>query len=799
MEADPTPTTAAMGPSMQGESDGLWPVLSSTFDRIPIPILVTRLQDGVYLAANDAFLAVSGYTRNEIIGHPSTEVARWRDPEDRQRFAEQLRASGSLTGFEGEFLTKSGDVRRAIFSAAVVDRDGQPAAVVFARDITEEVAESERSTHITHWLRAIFDSSFDGVAIHVQGVIVEANDALATIFGYDTAEETIGLNVVQDLAAPEFRDVILQAVRSGAELPYVAEGLRKDGSRVTAELAGRTIEYRGQTARVSFVHDLTDLLAAQDAVRQAEERYRTIVENVPAVTYLWDPNSDAENAAAPFVSPQIERLTGYTVAEWQSSPGLWFRSIHPDDIDAIMATWCADVEARRPFHGVYRMMTKDGRTLWIRDEARPPSPDNPRDGQWQGVMYDITDRMATQQRLTAVSEIHQAILAATSPGDIARDALSHLRTAVGAFRAIALEIDIEADTVSMLAGAATDESFTPDVRTANAADIIDIALLQQGAVRRYDDILQTESRQFQGFRDEGVRSILTLPLIAHGTLIGLLSLMSKDVGAFSEQDERLATEIAGPLGLSLHQARLHEQVERSAAELSESLRDLRRADSARRDLLAQVVNAQEEERRRIASDIHDDSIQKLAAISLRLQTLRAHITDEGGTATLEKIEETVVTAIGRLRHLMFELIPPSLDRHGLGAALRAELDQTKAASGLDYELEDDLEQDLDVEVRTVAYRIAQEAIGNVRKHAAATKVSVRIVDHEGGALLQIRDDGLGISPDPESPTGHLGVTAMRERAQMAGGWLKVGPHNLGGTLVECWLPGAGQRNAPPPT
>jgi signal transduction histidine kinase len=146
-------------------------------------------------------------------------------------------------------------------------------------------------------------------------------------------------------------------------------------------------------------------------------------------------------------------------------------------------------------------------------------------------------------------------------------------------------------------------------------------------------------------------------------------------------------------------------------------------------------------------------------------------------------------AIGRLRRLLVELRPPSLDQAGLVPAIRQYLERMASETGVRVALSNDLSRDPPPDVRVIAYRIVQEALTNARKHAGATSVRVGIA-HEGqGLRLVIADDGVGFSPDrwAEKP-GHIGLSTMRERAEVAGGRLQIWSAEGSGTTVECWLP-----------
>ncbi len=217
----------------------------------------------------------------------------------------------------------------------------------------------------------------------------------------------------------------------------------------------------------------------------------------------------------------------------------------------------------------------------------------------------------------------------------------------------------------------------------------------------------------------------------------------------------------------------------------------------RRRLLAHLVHAQEEERRRIAGDIHDDSIQAMTAVSLRLQQLRKHIDDDAQLEQLAKLDEAVRESISRLRRMMFDLRPAALDRSGLVSALRALLERIGTESPIALTLNDKLGAEPSPEVRIEIYRICQEALVNARKHAAATHVDLTVQRVDNGVLGRVADDGAGFDlAAVEGLHGHLGLVAMRERAEIAGGWWKIDSRVGGGTTVEFWLPDGTDRPEP---
>ncbi len=228
---------------------------------------------------------------------------------------------------------------------------------------------------------------------------------------------------------------------------------------------------------------------------------------------------------------------------------------------------------------------------------------------------------------------------------------------------------------------------------------------------------------------------------------------------------------------------------RAERELAGSLERLRRTDAERRRLLGHLIRAREEERARIAGDIHDDPLQKVAALKYRLGPLRELADDPRQIDRLRVVDETIDHVIASLRNLLFQLRPRSLDDAGLAAALRELLRRIGEEASLTFAVHDEMETEPPPESRVVCYRIAQEAIANVRKHARASSVEVHLRSEDGGTRVRIRDDGRGFDPArvPLRP-GHLGLPDMRERAEIAGGWLRITSAPGAGTVVEFWVP-----------
>ncbi len=213
-----------------------------------------------------------------------------------------------------------------------------------------------------------------------------------------------------------------------------------------------------------------------------------------------------------------------------------------------------------------------------------------------------------------------------------------------------------------------------------------------------------------------------------------------------------------------------------------------------RRLLAHLVEAQERERRRIAWDVHDDSVQAMVAVAMRLQLLGKRVAADPAAAeyatALGQLDEAVRAAIVRLRNLIFWLRPPGIDGNGLVAALGSYLGEVVAGWGLAYSLRHEVDREPPPEAAITVFRIVQEALTNVRRHANATSVELSVSSVPGGLLVRVVDDGVGAGYPPEEPAGreHFGLMEMRERAETAGGWWTMRGVPGAGTTVEFWVP-----------
>ena len=244
-------------------------------------------------------------------------------------------------------------------------------------------------------------------------------------------------------------------------------------------------------------------------------------------------------------------------------------------------------------------------------------------------------------------------------------------------------------------------------------------------------------------------------------------------------------EVVGCLGFAVDVTEM-KMMER---DMEATVDELERANEQRSHLLRHLMRAETEERDRIASGIHDDSIQVMTSASMALDLLISQSQDQPTLEIARGARQLVGDAIRRLRNLVFELKPVELDQAGLATTLRLVLERLSLEAGFTYEIKDRLRGELPTPLRYLLYRILREAITNTGTHSRASKVVVGLEERDAGVLAYVTDDGVGLQGSVATDADHhFGLSDMQHRAAAAGGWCHVSTDGTHGTKVEVWVP-----------
>ncbi len=276
----------------------------------------------------------------------------------------------------------------------------------------------ERSGIEDSGYRLLFDAVADGVMLTAaDGTILDVNpEACALLERSHEEVVTAGRDTVFDASDPRLVAALEEQTRTGrfkGELRL----LRQDGTSFPAEVSFAA--YRGEFGDDKVVivfRDISERKEAEKKFREAETRFRTLVEQIPAVTYMEDVDDEDRSTDLLYASPQITAMFGYSPEEWMADPQLFPKLLHPDDRERVLAEDERTDETGEPFRVEYRQFTRDGRVIWVRDEAVLVMDENGRPRYWLGVLHDTTDQKRSEEELKESEERYKTFIEQSTEG-----------------------------------------------------------------------------------------------------------------------------------------------------------------------------------------------------------------------------------------------------------------------------------------------------------------------------------------------------------------------------------------------
>jgi signal transduction histidine kinase len=378
-------------------------------------------------------------------------------------------------------------------------------------------------------------------------------------------------------------------------------------------------------------------------------------------------------------------------------------------------------------------------------------------------LYEATTQWSSQ--LESLHEVGNALATETDLDRLLDLVARRLRDLLDA-RLVTVLLPAGADELRFVAVAVAGEAGAEDEllgQTMSRASSKSGRVFGRGRSERSDSVLDDPEVDHEVMRRFGARSGLWVPLVARSRTIGLIAAHDKQGpdARFSDNDLRLAETFASRAAL--------------AVDLSQRIA---------RDALRRVVDAQELERRRLARELHDETGQALTSILLGLKRLEETVEGDGSSAAIGDLRELVVATLQDVRRLAVELRPKVLDDFGLVPALERLTETFAEQTGILVRFESGLGGErLPPEVETALYRIVQESLTNIVKHARAQTISIAVTRKPGAVAVVVEDDGHGFDP-ADVREGGFGLEGMRERVGLLDGRLQVeSGEGVGTTLV----------------
>lgn len=477
--------------------------------------------------------------------------------------------------------------------------------------------------------------------------------------------------------------------------------------------------------------------------------------------------------ATTFVSPGVEAVLGYSPEEYLSGPEFRLGIVHPDDREAVKAAQQRADASGGQLAMEYRVLSKDGRLVWLRDEAVVVGDEDGRPPFWHGVMLDVTGQKRTELELEESEERFRALVQNSLDFGATLDAEEICAQLVRAAERVER---ISAATVTVWEG----DGQVAARAASGPEELLDLASTDPEVVAaREGAVADGEYRVFRVGAPGGELTGACLPFKGHGRVAGVLEVYGFDPPADGKVSAFLES-LVNQAATALENARLY-------AELEERERRLQ-------ELLAKLLGAQEEERRRVAYEVHDGLAQVAAAAHQHLQAFARRNAPEREEvrAELNLVVKLVRRTVTDARRIIANLRPTALDDFGLSAAVSLEVEKLQE-EGYEVEYIDEVgEERLPDACEITLYRIAQESIANLRKHADTERVKVEIRRSGDEAHLEVKDWGSGFEPEEVSagsgPGERVGLVGMRERAGMLGGMLEIRSAPGEGTAVVATIP-----------
>jgi PAS domain S-box-containing protein len=533
--------------------------------------------------------------------------------------------------------------------------------------------------------------------------------------------------------------------------------------------------------------DITAQRMQDVALHELTESLRGVFEASPLAISVLEPDGRVRHW-----NPAAEVMFGWTAAEVVGKP---LPTLPPDQLERFRETKARTLAGESLAGLETTRLRKDGSRIDVSVSTAPLVGEDGAITAWLGVIDDITDRRRADEerrialdrqlrlatRLELLHQIDLDVLSSASIDEMAKRTLDHLCLLIPFDRGSVAVIDPETGRLSYAAvRSAPGMVMEPDLATtipdALARELLarDVLVIDDLEAASLDTPFATASLRI------GIRSVVLTSLRSEAGQMGSLILSSRRTGAFDEEAADIAKEVGRELAIAIGQARMRETLADRACELE-------RLAEERRQMLHRIVRTQEEERERVALELHDGLGQLLTSISLFASDLEHEVAAEA-KPRVRRVNDLVRRAIGDSRQLVWSLRPPELERLGLVPALRRLAGETSMP-----ELTVDLHEELgDVrlapESEAVVYRVVQEAVHNALKHAGASAISILLRRTNGQLTTLVEDNGRGFDPAAVPPDRGLGLIGMRERAELVEGALVVESASEAGTRVRLMVP-----------
>jgi PAS domain S-box-containing protein len=557
------------------------------------------------------------------------------------------------------------------------------------------------------------------------------------------------------------------------------------------------------TAVAGIAADVTDLKQAEQLVREHQERLNLaqVAANMGTFEHILD-------GGVLHWSPAMEQLYGLAVGSFDGHYESWLRMVHPEDRARVELEQARALCGKEEFKTEHRIIRPDGTVRWIKSMSKIFCDDSGKPERLVGISMDITDQKKAQEAITFSNErlglIAQVTAAVVASRPLPQEMHKLAEQVMRAFGFDACVIrTLQKDKLELLASAGILDANLQYALPANT-EVFQTLAASRNALFIPNAMEHPDIRRFLAQMSPEYRflSYAGAPLLVHDQMVGILGIYSKKtVPSFSETDLGHLQIVANHIAVAIVNDRLFEEVQRQTDQLAQQVREREQTEEALKQTTEQLqtlsrrlLEMQEAERRHIARELHDEIGQALTTLKINLQAVHRIPDVHHASPRLVDSIAIVDRTLRQVRNLSLDLRPSMLDDLGLSAALRWYADRQAQRAGLRIQFHAHGVEDtrLAPGLETSCFRIAQEALTNIVRHAHAASVKVELSQTDGFLHLTVHDDGVGFDLEKARSQlqdgASLGLLGMEERASLAGGRIDLKSAPQKGTEVHVWFP-----------
>jgi PAS domain S-box-containing protein len=758
---------------------------------VPDAISITTLKDGTFIDVNDAYEELSGFTRQEIIGRSVFDLSVWADPDERDKVIKNLKEKGRIRDMEFCFPHRSGEIRDCLSSAEIIQVETEPCLLTVTKDITERKQAQENLQKYEH----IVSASADLLVFVDKDYIYQAvNDSYLNYFSKHR-EEVIGYSVSEVLGQDVFETRIkpnMDRCLSGQHLTYqIWIDYPTKGRRYMETHCAPFQESDGSISGVAVdIRDITEHQQAQEKLQRHNELSQALVKLQSEIISSEDPHSFFDNLLSILLSVTNSEygFIGGIQYDEKGTPSLTIHAItYISWDDEIQKLFDEDAPAGlvfRKLDNVFGRVVTTGETV-IANELKH----DPRNGGLPSE-YPALDAFLGLP-LHHGNDFIGMVGLSDRPGgydEIVVEELQPLLTTCANIIVDHHNIEKRREIEAQLKHAqriARLGFWDWDIITNKlywSDEIYRIFGYRPGKFKlSYDSFLETVHPDDRTLVEQKIYE--ALHNAAEYNLEHRIILPGDVIRFVYEQGEVEFDPAGKPVRMI---GTVKDITEHKLAEIR-----LQISHNRLRDLMRRIEAAREEERTTIARDIHDELGQNLTGLKMDLSWLLEHL-PKSWKKLPERIRsmiELVDTTVDYVRRLSSSLRPAMLDDLGLEAAIEWQLQGFKDRTNCQYTFDFSCKElNINKKRDTVIFRIFQEALTNIARHAQATHVAISLCQKDSQLVLTVADDGIGINEQNKMSGESLGLIGMQERADAGGGHVQIDTPEHGGTCVTLSMP-----------